>query len=202
LSTSTQDLTREKETLVQTNRNSWLLPSEIAPGSTSLRRLSQSGLTPGSEEFQSVLKDFIFKPEVKEKESKSQVSKPKCRKISFNEFGRASRFAKRLEDMSLSPRPKRSIDMLNAPTISSINRAVDHRKVENNGKLAQSRRSFPFSGIKEAWYESESSVQGSKSERRRHVSLPARPTGFCLDTATSANRQEESLVMKSYTPVS
>lgn len=145
-----------------------------------VRRLSQSGVSPGSQEFQFVLKGFIPPKEYEVVKPKSQVGKTKHRKISFNDYGRASQTTKRFEDMSLSPRPKRSLDMLNAPTISSINRAVDHRKTENNGKTTQSRRSFPFSNIKEAWQESESSLQESKVERRRHVSLPAPPPGFYL----------------------
>lgn len=160
-------------------------------GSTSgVRRLSQSGVTPGSQEFQSVLRDFIPPPEEKQqpKESKSHSSKTKCRKISFNEFGRASRFAKRLEDMSLSPRPKRSIDMLTTPAISSsINNA---RTLENNETLTQSRKGLPFYGIKEAWYEPESSQSSRSETRRRHVSLPAPPTGFALEKLTDSRNQE------------
>lgn len=152
----------------------------------SLRRLSQSGVMPGSNEFQTVLKHFIPEPETeKQQANKSKPSKTKCRKISFNEFGRASRFAKRLEDTSLaSPRPKRSIDMLTTPA-SILSANPDHDKLQNNGTIAQSRKSFPFYGIKEAWHDPERSFNGSKTERRRHVSLPSPPSGFSLDKVTT-----------------
>lgn len=160
----------------------------VASDGLFLRRLSQSGVSPGSQEFQFVLRGFMPQKESEVVKPKSQIGKTKNRKISFNDYGRASPTTKRLEDMSLSPRPKRSLDILNAPTISSINRAVDHRKTENNGKTTQSRRSFPSSHIKEAWQESESSLQASKAERRRHVSLPAPPPGFYL------GKKQETLV--------
>lgn len=164
-------------------------------GVQSLRRFSQSGVTPGSEEFQSVLKDFIPKAEETPKQPKrTPQSKTKFRKISFNEFGRASRFNKRWEDMSLSPRLKRSsVDTVTTPTtcINHTYRTTDYRKFENNETLAQSRKSLPFQGVKEAWHGFECSFEASKLEKRRHVSLPAPPTAFSLDKATNS---QETLV--------
>lgn len=152
--------------------------------SSSLRRLSQAGIAPASDEFKSVLKDLNPQPEaeIKQKSTKTQSSKTKVRKISFNEFGRASRFAKRLEDLSLSPRPKRSIDSLTTHTFGAQNRpSPDNRKLENNGSIGQSRKGLALHGIKEAWNLPERPVAISKQERRRHVSLPAPPSGFSLD---------------------
>lgn len=163
-----------------------------------LRRLSQSEISPCSNEYKTAMSD-LKSPAQEATQSVQTEKTSRRRKVSWNTGKKTSRQAKcglvsEFEDALRLSRSRPRVSTLPAMSQGRQQSSSDPaRFADLEDSIVSKETSFP-NGVKLAWQGTEYSAQAAKvKDKRRHISLPCPPRGFCLKDIKPLERKSRSV---------